>query len=70
MRCKHCGVSLQYYSSIQHAERNSCMVAGYHYFVTDTYYFVYTVYRSCWKKSKDAGYPMQTRLRDPNSSTG
>ena len=66
MRCKHCGVGLSYYSSIQHAHRNSCQVSesGYHYFVTDAYYFVYTVYASCMKKPKDASYPIQTPLRD------
>lgn len=65
MRCKHCGVGLAYYSNRQHSYRKSCIISksGYHYFVTDPYYFVYTVYAKCWKKSKDASYPMQTPLR-------
>ena len=65
MKCKHCGVGLEYYSTIQHSERPSCMISesGYHYFVTDIYYFFYTVYASCWKKSKNAGYPMQRPLQ-------
>ena len=66
MRCKHCGIGLQYYSNIEHSCRKSCMLAenGYHYFVTDIYYFVYTVYFSCWGKTKHAtSYPMQAPLR-------
>lgn len=65
MRCKHCGVGLEYYANPQHSGRKSCMesTTGYHYFVVNAYYLVYTVYHSCWKKSKHAGYPMQTPLR-------
>lgn len=65
MICKHCGIALEYYSSTQHADRPSCHVSPtkYHYFVTYPYYICYTVYRSCRKNSKDAGYPMQTPLR-------
>lgn len=72
MRCKHCGIGLEYYANPQHSGRKSCMesTSGYHYFVTNIFYLVYTVYRSCRKKPKDADYPMQTCLRDPNSDTG
>lgn len=72
MICKHCGVGLEYYSTIQHSERPSCMASesGYHYFVTGIYYLFYTVYTSCWKKTKNAGRPMQCPLQARAQSSG
>ena len=69
MRCKHCGIGLDYYSSVDHSERKSCMVSeqGYHYFVTDSYYFIYTVYSFCCKKSNHADCSMQIPIRVPNN---
>lgn len=63
MRCKHCGVGLEYYSTIQHAHRNSCQMSesGFHFFVTNIYYIFYTVYLSCWRKTK------QCRLSSANT---
>ena len=74
MRCQDCGIGLAYYSCTEHSRRQSCSlsVSGYHYFVSDTYYLIYTVYHTCWKKSKKhAGYPMQAPLRDrvPDTET-
>ena len=66
MRCKYCGVGLRYYSSVDHSMRNSCLVSEseYHYFTPDIYYFIYTVYQQCWKKSKEyESHPVQTPLR-------
>lgn len=65
MRCKHCGVGLEYYATVQHSERRSCQVSdsGYHYFVVNTYYFLYTVYHSCFGKAKHASCPVQTSHR-------
>lgn len=66
MRCKHCGVGLNYYFNTEHSRRSSCMVSEtkYHYFVTDVYYLLYTVYSSCFKKARvNAGFPMETPLQ-------
>ena len=47
MRCRHCGVSADYYSNIEHAQRRSCLVSesGYHEFVTSGCYAFIMVYQ-------------------------
>ena len=45
MRCKYCGVGLEYYANPQHSSRKSCMesTTGYHYFVASILSCLYGV---------------------------
>jgi len=72
MRCVHCGVDRQYYSSLEHATmRTNCQASehNYHAFVSDLEYHIRNCFRSCYESLKNKKWNVFGKMARQKNNT-